>query len=216
MYYQFLIEDKSSEELVTAVMEKIVTSSDADIVYNCKSFHGIGKLPSKIKTSMQKTGSLLNDLPGYLRGFSRSLQGMPAVIIVVLDNDDRDPIAFKNELQAEASRALVSLDHVFCIAVEELEAWLLGDEQAVIAAYPHANLQSLRAYKQDSICGTWETLANVVYPGGVAKLKKDCSSYYEIGAIKIEWAQKIGSNLTIDANKSPSFNSFIHEIYSRI
>lgn len=97
---------------------------------------------------------------------------MQAVIVVVMDNDDRDTEAFAAELNQVAVQNMITTDHVFCIAVEEMEAWLLGDESAILAAYPNAKLMYLRSYKQDSICGTWEVLADVVYPGGLAGMKK--------------------------------------------
>lgn len=111
---------------------------------------------------------------------------------------------------------MVTIDHVFCIAVEEMEAWLLGDESAVIAAYPRARISVLRSYVQDSICGTWEKLADVIYPGGLARLMKECSSYMEIGSQKCEWARNIGEYMDLDNNSSPSFNYFMSEIRKRL
>ena len=104
---------------------------------------------------------------------------------------------------------LVTIDHVFCIAVEEVEAWLLGDERALMEAYPQAKQQILRTYKQDSICGTWEVLAEEIYPGGIKRLKKECATYMEIGVKKAEWARNIGRLMELTGNKSPSFNFFI-------
>lgn len=69
-------------------------------------------------------------------------------------------------------------------------------------------------YKQDSICGTWEVLANAVYPGGLKRIKKQ--PYGEIGKMKSEWADKIGSCMNFDRNASPSFNAFLNEIRVRI
>ena len=34
-----------------------------------------------------------------------------------------------------AKKEEIFIDHVFCIAVEEMEAWLLGDRNALRAAY---------------------------------------------------------------------------------
>lgn len=53
-----------------------------------------------------------------------------------------------------------------------MEAWLLGDEKAIEEAYPQAKMPLLRKYVQDSIVGTWEYLADVVYSGGVNALKR--------------------------------------------
>lgn len=163
-----------------------------------------------------KTGKLLNDLATYLRGFNRSLQGFSAAIVIVLDNDTRDTKIFKEQLQKVAASNMITLDYVFCIAVEEVEAWLLGDEEALVRAYPSARLAILHSYVQDSICGTWEVLADIIYPGGITKFKKDCPTYMEVGAYKCEWAKRIGEHMKFSENKSPSFHFFMEEIYKRI
>ena len=215
MHFQFLIEDQSSEVLVYSVMNKLVTNTD-DITFNCKSFRGLGGFTKKNTIKETKEGKLLNDLATYMRGFNKSLKGIAAAIIVVLDNDDRDTNQFESELINVAQSNMIDIDYVFCIAVEEVEAWLLGDQNAVAFAYPNARQQILHSYKQDSICGTWEVLADVVYSGGVRQLKKDSASYAEIGKLKSEWAYNIGKYMNIEFNFSPSFMSFIGELKKRI
>lgn len=215
MYFQFLVEDRSGGRLICELMDKIV-AQHPEVSYNCKSFKGIGGFTKKNTVKETKTGKLLNDLATYLRGFSKSLQNMQAVIVVVMDNDDRDTEAFAAELNQVAVQNMITTDHVFCIAVEEMEAWLLGDESAILAAYPNAKLMYLRSYKQDSICGTWEVLADVVYPGGLAGMKKACPAYGEIGKIKSEWASNIGRYMDWDKNVSTSFRFFASEIQKRI
>ena len=59
----------------------------------------------------------------------------------------------------------IQIDHVFCIAIKEMEAWLLGDLNAIEAAYPQVRKTYIRSYTQDGICDTWEVLANMIYPG---------------------------------------------------
>lgn len=215
MHFQFLIEDLSSTALIEILMQKI-SSENRDVTYDCKSFKGIGGLTRKNTVKETKSGKLLNDLATYLRGFSKRLQGIPAAIVVVLDNDTRNTEEFLTELNGVAQQNMIDMDYVFCIAVEEVEAWLLGDESAILAAYPSAKLQPLHAYVQDSICGTWEVLADVVYPGGASKLKKDCPTYIEVGKWKSEWAREIGTHMDIANNNSKSFNLFISEINKRL
>ena len=96
--------------------------------------------------------------------------------------------------------------------LEEMEAWLLGDKDALYKAYPSAKQQVVNNYKQDSITGTWECLANAVYNGGVLKLKNEASSYYEIGKEKCTWAKEIGIHMDIRNNESPSFKYFISKL----
>ena len=211
MFIQFLIEDKSTEILIHRIMPKIMTkySLTSDVLqYTCKSFKGIGRLKTNGNIVERKSGQLLNDLPAYLQGFDKKLYQMPqSLIIVVLDNDKRDTRDFLAQLEKTAQS--VKTPHVFCLAIKEMEAWLLGDPDAIIAAYPNAKLNLLNKYEQDAICDTWQLLAEIVYKGGLKALKKS-ESYSEIGKAKSEWAEHIGQYLCLDRNKSPSFQYFIH------
>lgn len=215
MHYQFLIEDKSSEVLIKAVMQKLFPHNP-NVTFDCKSFRGIGGFTRKNTVKETKTGKLLNDLCTYLKGFNRSLQNIAAAIFIVLDNDDRDVEEFKKNLEDVARQTDITIDYVFCIAVEEMEAWLLGDSAAIALAYPQARLTTLRTYVQDSICGTWEVLADVAYHGGRKQMLKECPTYMEIGRVKSAWAEKISPHMTLAQNASPSFQSFLAEIRRRM
>lgn len=215
MHFQFLIEDQSSEILIRLVMQKLLVEY-SNITYDCKSFRGIGGFTKKNTIKETKTGKLLNDLATYLRGFNKSLSGFSSAIFVILDNDDRDTPVFMQDLERVAQQNNIIMDYVFCIAVEEVEAWLLGDENALLCAYPNARLSVLHSYIQDSVCGTWEVLANTVFPGGMKKIRNNNYSYVQIGALKCEWSEKIGHYLNIHNNKSPSFNLFLQELIRRI
>lgn len=215
MHYQFLVEDRSAEALIDTVMLKIKSNNES-VTYGCRSFRGIGGFTKRNTVKETRTGKLLNDLATYLRGFDKSLQHYPTVIVVVLDNDDRDTVSFQEQLKEVAGINHITVDHIFCIAVEKIEAWLLGDEAALLAAYPQAKLPVLHSYVQDSICGTWELLADAIYPGGHQKMIKDALLYTEIGKMKFEWAHNIGMQLNLAGNRSPSFRYFIEEIFKRV
>lgn len=94
----------------------------------------------------------------------------------------------------------------FCIAVEEGEAWFLGDIPAVKSAYPMAKDNVLNAYRNDSICGTWECLADAVYRGGAPALS--AKGWHAVGAEKSQWAEKIAPYMDVTKNSSPSFAYF--------
>ena len=205
MHFQYLVEDQSGAALIRILMQKIVELYP-NATYDCKGFRGIGGFTRKNTIKETKTGKLLNDLATYF----------PSVIIVVLDSDDHDVQQFRSELEAVAIQNMIKIDHVFCLAVEEIEAWLLGDRHALLSAYPHAKMHVLNTYVQDSICGTWEVLADAVYPGGTSKLSREHASFIEIGKLKAEWAQNIGIHMDLKSNESPSFNDFIHEIERRL
>jgi hypothetical protein len=94
----------------------------------------------------------------------------------------------------------------FCIAVEEGEAWFLGDLEAIKIAYPKAKSAVLNAYVNDSICGTWEKLADAIFSGGAKKLTQ--LGGQAVGVEKMAWAKKISPYMKIDTNQSPSFCYF--------
>lgn len=215
-YIEILVEDKSGSIIVEHIMNKYVMNKQ-NIAYRVHSFKGIGKIPLNTKKASQvKSKRLLTDLPLYLKGMNLSLKNMPGkkAIFVVLDSDDENCAKLKNNLIQMYQKLEISVQVFFCIAIEEMEAWLLGDSKALFKAYPMAKRQLLQKYIQDSIIGTWEYLADIVYQGGSQSLKKNSSSYYEIGMFKCECARNIGVLLDIRKNASPSFNYLIGKLDS--
>lgn len=219
MYFQFLTEDESTGIMVDHIMKKIkIQYEDKDIIWNIKPFKGIGHLGKTGTVLDRKTGKLLNDLPMYLKGFDKSLRDMEdAAIIVVLDNDRRNIKEFREKLEDIAVCNMILCDHSFCVAIKESEAWLLGDRDAILKAYPDAKIQYLKKYEQDGICDTWEVLADIVCARGLAGLKKKAGgNYTEIGKAKYEWADQIAPKMDLHKNESPSFQYFISELERRI
>ena len=149
---------------------------------------------------------LLENLPRLLRGYGRSLDRQLNAVIVAVDLDDRDCMAFKQELLEVLKVCNPAPETLFRIAIEESEAWLLGDRDAVVTAYPKARRAVLDRYHQDSICGTWEVLADAVHPGGAVRLKP--LGYPAAGAAKCEWAEKIAPHMDVERNRSESFQVF--------
>jgi len=92
---------------------------------------------------------------------------------------------------------------LFRLAIEEIEAWYLGDQDALLAAYPRAKRNLLEKYEQDSACDTWELLADAVHSGGSAAIKK--AGWPLPGQVKHEWAERIGPLMDPERNLSPSF-----------
>ena len=70
MYFQFLIEDASAEILIGHVMGKLQDKyPEKEILFDTKSFTGIGHLRTTGNLMERKGGNLLNNLHIYLRGF---------------------------------------------------------------------------------------------------------------------------------------------------
>jgi hypothetical protein len=74
--------------------------------------------------------------PSILRGYGKT-PGIDAVV-VVLDSDRRNCVDFLAELKALAASCNPVPDTLFRIAIEEMEAWYFGDQQALTAAYPES------------------------------------------------------------------------------
>jgi hypothetical protein len=143
----------------------------------------------------------LDQLPRVLRGYVKT-PGIDAVV-VVLDSDKRDCATFLTELRTVARSCGASHLTMFRMAIEEAEAWYLGDRAALNRAFPQAQLRKLDGYIQDSICGTWELLAEATHPGGMRTIRQ--SGWPLPGQIKHEWADRIGPLLDPASNQSPSF-----------
>jgi len=94
----------------------------------------------------------------------------------------------------------------FEFLVEEFEAWYLGDLPAVRKAYPKAKNSVLRSYVNDSICDTWELLADAIYKGGRSALLS--KGWQVIGMQKSIWAETISPHMNVETNASPSFQYF--------
>lgn len=217
MYIQFLVEDVSGSKLIDIVMKKYqIESQVVDIEYDIRPYKGIGGIPRGIDAHSIKSQQLLNDLPKRLRAFNVALKDIKdAVLFIVLDNDARDPNEFERQLRALSVQTGIKIDHVFCVAIEEMEAWLLGDRDAIQSAYPKISdriATKHAAYRQDSICGTWETLADILTKKGFGAFQKQNPTPYDVGKCKIEWAENIGNYLNLRKNTSPSFMKFITEL----
>jgi len=204
MHFEILIEDKSGEQALTHLLPKIIPQ----ISYRMRSYKGIGGVPTGLKTHKNaKSVQLLNDLPRILAGYGKTFSKDPQyAVIIVCDLDDKNETEFRKELDAIHNACSPKPCAYFLFAIEEMEAWLLGDKEAVKTAYKNHNKAALNDYSYDSICGTWEVLADAIYPGGSKALTQQ--PFYKIGTEKFKWADKIAPLIDVEKNMSPSFQKF--------
>jgi len=215
MHFEILVEDASGKIILDSVLKKILSLNIHKHSYTIHGYKGIGRIPKNLKRlSDPQKRILMNQLPGILRGYGRSLQHFQATVVVVVDLDDRNCIEFKNEMTHIVNSCFPKPETIFRIAIEEIEAWLLGDIQAIKTAYPSAKDNILERYHQDSICGTWEILADAIYHGGSKSLKQ--SGWPHIGIAKCEWARNISPHMDVDSNQSKSFQVFRDSIRNRL
>lgn len=207
MHFEVLVEDKSGSITVKFLMEKILGPNHSNHSWRIHAYKGIGHLPKNLHR-LPDPGKqlLLHQLPYVLRGYGRSLSSSSAAVVVVVDLDNKDCMSFKQELLGVLSGCHPRPRTLFRIAIEESEAWLLGDRSAVKQAYSNAKDSVLDSYSQDSICGTWEVLADAVNAGGATALKR--LSYPDAGMAKCIWAQDIAPHIDVGGNRSKSFQVF--------
>lgn len=202
MHLEILIEDSSGEKLLQALLPMILGENGDPHTWRLHAYKGVGRIPKGLLAGVDSAKRmLLDNLPKLLSGYGRT-PGVDAVVVIV-DTDRRDCREFLAELQAMAQRCDPAPNTMFRLAIEEMEAWYFGDVAAILQAYPRAKKEILNRYRQDSVCGTWEMLADAIYPGGSAAIKK--AGWPVPGQMKHEWAERIGPRLTPDENTSPSF-----------
>lgn len=202
MHIEILVEDSSGEKLLGILLPKVLGDNGSAHTWRLHSYRGIGKIPSKLSSKGDPSKRiLLENLPRILRGYGKS-SGVDAVV-VVLDSDRRNCKAFLKELHKMRAACDKVPTTLFRLAIEEMEAWYLGDREALLRAYPRVRTDMLTHYKQDSVCDTWELLADALHPGGSKAIKDH--GWPLPGQMKHQWAEQIGPWLDINRNVSPSF-----------
>jgi hypothetical protein len=193
LHLEILVEEYSAEIALANLLPKILPP---DVEFEIHSFQG--------KTD------LLKKLPQRLKGY-RPWLPEDWRIVVLCDRDEDDCRELKQKLEnfaiqngfttksSQSSRPFVLLNR---IAIEELEAWLLGDPQAIEQAYPgvSANFITRKRYRNpDAITGgTWEALQSLLQNKG----------YFPGGLNKVEAARIITQHMETQNNCSTSFQCF--------
>lgn len=212
VHFEIVVEDQSGARALEILVPRIV---GADHTYRVHAYKGIGRIPKSMRDPEDASRRiLLDNLPKLLRGYGNAFNAYPpdyaAAVVVVCDLDDSCLRAFRAELMNLLNACYPRPETRFCIAIEEGEAWFLGDLEAIRAAYPQARRAVLESYVNDSICGTWETLADAVSPGGVQRLS--AGGWQTVGAEKAKWAEAIAPRMDVARNASPSFCYFRNKL----
>lgn len=155
---------------------------------------GKGTLPKDHKAPpLPRRFGLLDLLPATLRAYSASPEMTDDGVLVVLDADDEDPGDLEKRI-GKIVTAYAPARTMVRLAVEETEAYYLGDLRALKAAFPEADMGAAKAYVADSIVGTAEKFGEVVGDDGLRK---------------VLWAEAMGPRVTTDParSRSPSFRA---------
>lgn len=196
MRLHVLVEGKSEEKLLKRWLPRFLPDGHTFKVY---PHRGKGRLAGNLsKAPDPRKQGLLDQLPAKLRAFGKSLNSETDRVLVLVDMDDSNCMILKSGMLNLLNHCEHKPVVLFRIAIEETEAFYLGDREAIKKAFPKAKLSKLDSYVQDSICGTWEYFQKVI-----GAKSED----------KVGWAEAMGSYLTIKwkgkrANKSRSFQNF--------
>ena len=209
MHFEILVEGQTEVIALNTLLRKILGEKGGPHTWEIHKHGGIGELPKNPKASPdRRNGTLLHNLPSNLRAYGDAGRENE-IVVVLLDLDDKqDCIAFKESLINLLAYCQKQPIVLFRIAIEELEAWYLGDRQAILQAYPKCRPEALDGYVQDSQCGTWELLAEAVHPGGLDALLQHGKRSPRVLQEKQGWTRAICQHMDVENNQSPSFRAF--------
>jgi len=159
-----------------------------------RPYQGKGKLPRDPAARPDpRHRGLLDLLPATLRAYGATSAMAADGVLVVVDLDDENREELERRLAAIA-QASAPLRVVMRLAIEELEAFYLGDLRALETAFPDADMLTARDYVADSIVGTAELFGKVIGDDGLRK---------------VMWADCMGARLgtTPSGSRSPSFKA---------
>ena len=194
MHVEFLVEEPSAEAALNNIVPRIIGRGLTFTIH-----------------PHQGKPDLLKCLPDRLRGYARWLPPDWRIVVLV-DQDREDCRRLKARLESAASEAGLTtqtaagaasrIQVVNRIAVEELEAWFLGDAEALCTAFPKVSktFEKRAKYRHpDGIAGgTWEALERLLQGAG----------YFRGGLAKVGAAAAISKHMDPSRNRSPSFAVF--------
>lgn len=203
-HIEFLVEEPSAEVALQNIVPKILGQNVSFAIH-----------------PHQGKSDLLKKLPGLFRGYKAWLPENWRIVVLV-DADAEDCRKLKAKLEEAAhnagliTKSAAALGSMFQIlnrlAIEELEAWFLGDVEALNATYPRVSLnltQKAKYRDPDAIPGgTWEALERELQRVG----------YYPGGLAKVSAAREITAHMKPERNRSKSFQVFqqgLLELFSK-
>jgi hypothetical protein len=140
MHFEILVEDLSGKYALEHLVPGILGPQGEPHTWRIFSYRGVGRIPRNLNATRDPSRRiLLDNLPRLLRGYGTSLASTNATVVVVVDTDNREWCGFLRDLQDLLSSIRPRPRTLFRLAIEEMEAWYLGDRAAILEAYPKAN-----------------------------------------------------------------------------
>ncbi len=186
------MEGLSEADLLRGWLQRFLPRHSFKVIHH----EGKGRVPKDpVQPPDPKRRGLLDQLPAKLRAYGEALDAATDRVLVLVDADEDDCVELKARMVSLLDVCPNQPVALFRIAIEETEAFYLGDQTALRKAFPQAKLYKLKSYEQDSVCGTWEVFMEVI--GATREDKR-------------AWAEQMAPHLGTDwqENRSPSFRSF--------
>ncbi len=194
---EILVEEPSMEAVLREVMPKIL--------------HGRAHWKS---INMGSKSKLLKVLPGRLRAYRKRIdsgEDLKVIVLVDRDSDNCEQLKYRLETIAReaglttkaAANSQGDFQVITRIAIEELEAWFMGDIEALKATFTSlkgANFPG--TFNNPDNGGTWERLHRFLKRHGI----------YRKSYPKIDAARKIAKHMEPARNRSRSFQAFVQGV----
>lgn len=196
MRVHILVEGPSEKAFLEVWLPRFLPSRHS---FKIIPHRGKGRIPGDpSKKPNPKRQGLLDQLPAKLRAYGRDLRSDTDRILVLVDLDHDACLDLKARMVDLLNHCSPPPVAIFRIAIEEIEAFYLGDKSGIRMAFPKCRLSKMDSYIQDSICNTWELFQEVIG---------------EDSEDKVEWGRIMGHHLTTQwkggsANNSNSFRQF--------
>jgi hypothetical protein len=126
--FAVLAEDDSDVEVLTALIRLIAGRSNIRV--KGKGFGG--------------SGNLLNGAARQTKAWGQE----PSWFIICLDSDGKEPEAVRGSIRAALKAGQLDVkryDHAIVVPVQELEAWMIADEQAIATVIPSLVIAEVRS-----------------------------------------------------------------------
>lgn len=207
MKFEILVEGVSDKTTLWNLLPGILGPRNTPHLWFIRRHQGIGKLPDSLYKVKTTDKTLLGQLPTKLRAYGKTL-GQDAIVVLLMDLDDREEATFRHQLETLVTKIDPRPNVLICFAIEEIEAWYLGDKESLYKAFPEAIKRRalVDGYVQDVPCGTWELLVHITLGKDHTSLCK--RGQCETGAFKCQLARQISPHMNVEANISPSFKAF--------
>lgn len=196
---EILLEEPSAELLIQTLAPVIVPGVKEGEDFETRVFQG--------------KDALLRKLPQRLAGYGSWAEMGNVRILVLVDRDDDSCVELKRRM-VEIVQEIKGLHYhsgvesgvggsvKISIACEEIEAWMIGDPDALRSAFPKLPkaFEKKAAFRNpdDIKGGTWEKLEKLLQDHG----------YFAGGLRKRELARVVGRFMDPDRNSSESFGHF--------